>query len=70
MRIYDSHSDPHDFCRDCAPSEAEADETFDTGEDGPDERGNCYGYDCEHPPYDDPSMYRCEECDRVLTDKD
>jgi len=71
-RIYDSGNDPHDFCRDCYPSEAEADELFGdvdkTGE-GPDDRGNCYGYDAEHPPYED-TDYACEGCRDLLTEED
>lgn len=81
-RIYDGNSDPHDFCCRCfPPSEEEAFDEFGAGE-GPDGRGNCFGYDAEHPPYGsredarvaagDPRAYcyRCEVCNEVLTDDD
>lgn len=71
MRIYSSANDPLDFCRKCALTEAEAEECFGNVGDGPDGRGNCFGYDCDHPPYeDDPDVYRCHDCGKVLTDRD
>lgn len=61
-RIYTSASDPLDFCRHCFPSTEEAafDEYGDLG-DGPDGRGNCFGYDAEHPDYEN-ECYLCHIC--------
>lgn len=71
-RIYDSASDPIDFCEACFPSEEEAEERFGnvaiTGE-GPDDRGNCFAYEAEHPEYSD-CDYECEDCGIHLTDED
>jgi hypothetical protein len=72
-RIYDSGNDPHDFCRGCYPlTETIAEQQFGrvrlTGE-GPDGRGNCFGYDAEHPPYEDEN-YKCETCKKPLLEKD
>jgi hypothetical protein len=71
MRIYTSASDPLDFCRRCAVSEATAEKRYGNVGDGPDGRGNCFGYDCPHPDYsDDPDHYRCHTCRRRLNDND
>lgn len=68
-RIYTSANDPIDFCQDCFPSESNAlDEYGDVG-DGPDERGNCFGYDEDHPPYENED-YKCAECHKELTEED
>lgn len=71
-RIYNSASDPLDFCNECFPDEVEAEEEYGntdiTGE-GPDGRGNCYGYDEDHPSYSD-TDYCCESCRKPLTDAD
>lgn len=67
-RIYNGDSEPIDFCRKCFPSEDEAIEEYGEGE-GPDGRGNCFGYDCAHPPYWD-TDYVCEKCEEPLTDLD
>jgi hypothetical protein len=71
-RIYDSASDPMDFCKWCFPEEAEAEELYGdvtlTGE-GPDGRGNCFGWEAEHPPYSD-TDYTCDTCGKTLTDED
>lgn len=67
-RIYTSASDPMDYCYDCFPSSEE--EAFDLhGHDGngPDGRGNCFGYDAEHPSYDS-CDYFCCGCGEPLTD--
>lgn len=71
-RIYDSASNPHDFCEDCFPTPGEADEEFGDVGDGPDGRGNCYGYDTEHPPYNTglDIPYKCEHCGRPLDLRD
>lgn len=69
MRIYTSASDPLDFCRYCSPDETEAEELFGNVGDGPDGRGNCFGYDEDHPPYED-TDYTCHCCGEPLTDKD
>lgn len=69
-RIYDSRSEPHDFCRRCYPdSEREAFIIYGHLGDGPDGRGNCFGYDAEHPPYFD-TDYRCELCEERLQPED
>ncbi len=65
MRIYDSTNDPHDFCVDCFPVEDIAIEEFGDLGDGPDNRGNCFTYDAEHPPYEDDNYY-CESCRQQL----
>lgn len=71
MRIYTSASDPIDFCRRHFPSEAQAQARYGNVGDGPDGRGNCFSYDDDHPPYeDDPDMYRCATCRKVLTEND
>ena len=71
-RIYDSASDPLDFCKRCFPTERVAEWKYGnvkvTGE-GPDGRGNCFGYDCEHPDYGR-DEYRCYRCKRELTEYD
>lgn len=71
MRIYTSASDPLDFCAKCAPTEEQAEAKYGNLGDGPDDRGNCFAYDAEHPEYDDAEMgYRCEKCRRPLTGRD
>jgi len=72
-RIYDSASDPIDFCKRCFPkSEAAAEKQYGdvskTG-DGPDGRGNCFGYNEDHPPYEE-CDYDCEKCGKRLTEND
>jgi hypothetical protein len=69
MRIYTSESIPVDFCRDCFPSEQEAIIEFGNQGDGPDDRGNCFAYDEEHPHYDE-TDYTCHRCGENLTGKD
>lgn len=68
-RITTSNSDALDFCRSCTPSKKEAHEKYSNLGDGPDDRGNCYCYDDEHPAYQDED-YRCECCNRYLTKRD
>jgi len=69
-RIYDSCSDPIDLCIRCFPkTEEEAFAKYGNRGDGPDNRGNCFGYDCDHPPYDQEN-YRCDRCDKKLTGRD
>ena len=69
MRIYTSESNPVDFCRVCSPSEEEAIIEFGNQGDGPDDRGNCFSYDEEHPDYDE-TDYVCHSCGEELTGKD
>ncbi len=70
-RVYDSTSGPIDFCKRHFPTERQAELEFGDVGDGPDGRGNCFGYDCDHPDYeDDPDMYKCYVCERVLTARD
>jgi hypothetical protein len=68
-RIYDSTSDPLDFCIVHFPSHQTAFERYGSRGDGPDGRGNCFGYDAEHPNYDGED-YTCEVCNKPLTGKD
>ena len=72
-RINDSGNDPRDFCKRCFPKSEEIAEvvfgnTIITGV-GPDNRGNCFGYEAEHPPYED-TGYECEVCHICLTEED
>lgn len=72
-RIYDSGSDPHDFCKRCfPPTEQQAERIFANTNKfgiGPDGRGNCFAYDAEHPPYEHEN-YDCEVCHKHLSAKD
>lgn len=68
-RIYTSNNDPLDFCRDCFPTEEEANAEYGDMGDGPDGRGNCFTYDADHPAYSDTDE-RCHSCRRRLTDRD
>ena len=71
-RIYDSANDPLDFCKECFPEETEAEEEYGnsskTGE-GPDDRGNCFSYDAEHPDYEG-EEYTCQVCNKLLEAED
>jgi len=71
-RIYDSSNEPLDFCKKHMPTETEAllsyGDVNKTGE-GPDGRGNCFGYDAEHPDYQDED-YECIVCGCHLSGKD
>jgi hypothetical protein len=70
-RIYTSASNPLDFCLVHYPkTEQRAFKAFGNRGDGPDGRGNCFGYDAEHPPYEDGEIYHCFTCKRKLTEKD
>lgn len=70
MRVYNSESEPLDFCLKCFPkTEAEAFKKYGGRESGPDDRGDCFGYQCDHPDYDD-CEYSCEVCNKPLTGKD
>lgn len=68
-RVYTSSNDPLDFCQRCFPKEEEAFERFADLGDGPDNRGNCFAWDAEHPAYDF-DEYRCHDCRRLLTEND
>jgi hypothetical protein len=72
-RIYDSFSDPRDFCKRCFPNEetaiADYGDNLEERNQGPDNRGNCFGYDAEHPDYDGED-YACEVCHKRLTQQD
>ncbi len=67
-RIYTSANDSLDFCVDCFPDMAEAEEDYGDVGDGPDDRGNCFAHNAEHPAYDDD--YECEACGKTLTEAD
>lgn len=72
-RIYDSTSSPRDFCMHCFdelfPDEEAARERFGNLGDGPDDRGNCFAFDEEHPDYEGEG-YTCENCRRGLSRRD
>lgn len=69
-RIYTSANDPLDFCRQCFPATEEiARELYGNVGDGPDDRGNCFGYNESHPCYSD-VVYKCETCKKELTKRD
>lgn len=68
-RIYDSANDPHDFCQKHYPTETTAISHFGNVGDGPDGRGNCFGYEAEHPGYEGED-YRCELCRNILKRSD
>jgi hypothetical protein len=65
-RIYTSASEPIDYCRGCMPSVSTAQRRHGHDGDGPDDRGNCFGYDAEHPDYSDED-YQCHACGKPLT---
>ena len=71
-RICDSASNPLDFCNRCFPGEKTAERKYGnvaiTGE-GPDDRGNCYSYNDDHPPYED-TDYCCDTCGNNLDEND
>lgn len=69
-RIYTSRSEPYDFCQKCFPkTEEDAYEEYGDLGDGPDDRGNCFGYDSDHPDYEQ-NGYRCTKCRKYLTEED
>lgn len=68
-RIYTSASDPIDFCRKHFPSEKDAKRRYGNVGDGPDGRGNCFGYNDDHPPYEYED-YRCHTCGKLLDAED
>jgi hypothetical protein len=73
-RIYTSASDPEDFCKRCFKAIGGEDEAYERfgltacGE-GPDGRGDCFGYNSDHPPYEWED-YRCRDCQEPLTEED
>ena len=69
-RIYDSQSNPIDFCLSHFPSEGFAFKKYGNVGDGPDGRGNCYDYNSDHPDYADSDHYTCEKCHKRLTERD
>lgn len=60
-RLFDEDENALDFCLKCFPSEQEAERIY--GEAGKN------SYEEVHPDYDD-TEYRCEKCNKPLTDKD
>lgn len=70
-RLYNSANEPMDFCRVCWEDDEQwmRDEYNTEGEEGPDKRGDCWSFNCDHPFYSD-TDYRCESCDRRLSDDD
>jgi hypothetical protein len=69
-RLYTSTNEPLDFCANCFPSEDEAEDIYGDMGDGPDNRGNCFAYDADHPTYDEGRFYRCECCRKFLTEEE
>jgi len=67
-RICTSGNESLDFCMKCMPSEKQAIRQYDTSDEGPDDRGNCFSYDAEHPDYD--HSYTCVICNSPLEDWD
>lgn len=69
-RIYSSRSNPFDYCVKCFPKTvAKAITLHGNDGNGPDGRGNCFGYEEAHPDYQDEG-YRCEKCNAILTERD
>jgi hypothetical protein len=71
-RLCKSNSEPLDFCQGHFPSLEVARSVYgDVAEhgEGPDDRGNCFEYDCDHPAYAE-TDYVCFECGKKLEDKD
>jgi hypothetical protein len=69
-RIYTSANDALDFCRSHFPrTEESALKTYGNVGDGPDGRGNCFGYAACHPPYEELD-YKCVICRKRLTERD
>lgn len=69
-RIYNSASEPIDYCKKHFPAEDSVTAArHQNAGDGPDGRGNCYGYDEDHPDYDD-GKYTCEICNKRLGAED
>ena len=51
--------------------EADAWEDYGNRGDGPDDRGNCFGWNAEHPSYDDDEVYKCSSCGaRLIESRD
>lgn len=70
-RICTSEADPVDLCKKCYPkTEQHAKKKYGNLGDGPDNRGNCFLYNADHPPYEEVLDYECEKCHRVLTIND
>ena len=67
MRIYTSENTPLDFCTACFPPETVARNRYGNLGDGPDDRGNCFDWDADHPPYDE-NGYQCCGCGELLRD--
>lgn len=68
-RIYTSTNDPLDFCLIHFPKEVDALRRYGNIGDGPDGRGNCFGWDAEHPDYEGED-YNCHICKVRLTEAD
>ncbi len=68
-RVYSSANDPLDFCEYCFPDEDAALGVYGDVGAGPDERGNCFAYEADHPDYEYED-YLCTECQAPLTEDD
>lgn len=70
-RIYSSCNDALDFCKRCFPkNETQGFVEFGSLGDGPDDRGNCFCYNADHPEYDGDPIYSCYKCGVLLREKD
>ena len=68
-RLYTSVNDALDFCNECFPDMAEAEEEYGDVGEGPDDRGNCFEHRADHPDYADHN-YDCKFCGKRLTSGD
>lgn len=64
-RVIASNSDCYDFCHICMPTVEEAVAEYGDIGYGPDGRGNCFGYNEDHPPYQE-TDYTCTKCGDAL----
>lgn len=69
-RVRSSGSDPVDYCLRCWPKTEELARKLHSHDGpGPDDRGDCFTYDDDHPDYDGED-YQCRKCRVILTGED
>ena len=70
-RVYASNADPVDFCNMCFPTFDEAQERYGLASmgEGPDNRGDCFTFDADHPGYGELD-YVCTSCGDLLQSYD
>ena len=69
-RIVTAANEPLDFCHQCFPKdEAVARKRYAGTGEGPDDRGDCFAHEAEHPDYDGEN-YRCHRCKTPLCELD